>query len=122
MLSTLYHGTTKRLLARLNVDVARLPGPFHQLVEEQRRLGMTAREAAVVIATVLYSEYLRRVPRALTEGRRQRGAIAGLRRRLGWWRSSGKISDELFGWSMQTLDEASTFSAPADGVTATPED
>jgi hypothetical protein len=110
----LYHGLTRRLLSQLNVEIDRVPDVVaSELIEQQRRLGMKPREAAVVIATVLFQEFFHRI----TDSRPQADQSQAVVRVLGTlrgWRDAGRISGDLHRWAVDTIEEALTvFANPA---------
>jgi hypothetical protein len=111
-----YHGLTRHLLGELNVDIERIPASRTEgLIEQQHRLGLTPREAAVVITSVLYRELFRHVcdPRPRADHSRAVVRVLGT---LRGWRDAGRISADLYRWAADTIEEALTcFSRPEAG-------
>lgn len=103
-----YHGLTRRLLSQLNVDLNRVPDDrAGELIEQQRRLGMKPREAAVVIATVFFQEFFHHI----TDSRPQADQSQAVVRLLGTlrgWRDAGRISGELHRWAADAIEESLT--------------
>jgi hypothetical protein len=111
----LYQGLTRRLLVELNVDFDRIPGwKTGALIDQQQRLGLTPREAAVIISAILYQELLRHVSDRRPRADHSR-AVVQLLGTLRSWRNAGRISADLYRWAADTIEEALISFASPEG-------